>query len=333
MSRSRARLLPMVKANGYGLGAVAVSRALESLDPWGFGVAATSEGAELRRRRHRAADRRVLAHSGPRTSPAVSSTTCGPRIGDLASLAAWLPDGAAISCGHRHRDVACRVSLERWQCARRAVAHAGECTRDGKGSSLTSTPPTLIPRRRPVQWERFEMVLGAMPSRPPLVHAANSAAALIGTRYAADLVRPGIFLYGGSAGGMAPAPVARLCAPVIDVRQLHGRRKRELRRHLDRSGPFHHCHAGHRLRRRHATVALRATARSSWRGTAQPDRRARHDGHDHGGGGCRGGRGGPRCSVGVITLDQQAAAAGTISYELLTRLGARLERRYSGPDS
>jgi alanine racemase len=36
---------------------------------------------------------------------------------------------------------------------------------------------------------------------------------------------------------------------------------------------------------------------------------------------------------GVITLDQQAAAAGTISYELLTRLGARLERRYSGPDS
>ena len=42
------RLLPMVKANGYGLGAVAVARALERLDPWGFGVATVEEGAELR---------------------------------------------------------------------------------------------------------------------------------------------------------------------------------------------------------------------------------------------------------------------------------------------
>jgi alanine racemase len=33
----------------------------------------------------------------------------------------------------------------------------------------------------------------------------------------------------------------------------------------------------------------------------------------------------------VVTLDQQAAAAGTISYELLTRLGSRLERCYAGP--
>jgi alanine racemase len=31
---------------------------------------------------------------------------------------------------------------------------------------------------------------------------------------------------------------------------------------------------------------------------------------------------------GLVTLDRQAAAAGTISYELLTRLGPRLVRRY-----
>jgi alanine racemase len=31
---------------------------------------------------------------------------------------------------------------------------------------------------------------------------------------------------------------------------------------------------------------------------------------------------------GAISLDQQAAAAGTISYELLTRLGSRLPRQY-----
>jgi alanine racemase len=31
---------------------------------------------------------------------------------------------------------------------------------------------------------------------------------------------------------------------------------------------------------------------------------------------------------GLVSLDQQAAATGTISYELLTSLGARVPRRY-----
>jgi alanine racemase len=33
---------------------------------------------------------------------------------------------------------------------------------------------------------------------------------------------------------------------------------------------------------------------------------------------------------GQVSLDQQAEMAGTISYELLTRLGARVPRRYQG---
>ena len=72
------------------------------------------------------------------------------------------------------------------------------------------------------QWSRFQTVLGALPRRPPLVHAANSAAALCGRAYAADLVRPGIFLYGGQAGAHAPAPrpVASLRARVLAVRRV-----------------------------------------------------------------------------------------------------------------
>jgi len=31
---------------------------------------------------------------------------------------------------------------------------------------------------------------------------------------------------------------------------------------------------------------------------------------------------------GLVSLDQQAERAGTISYELLTRLGSRVNRRY-----
>src|SRR5690606_23920499 len=33
---------------------------------------------------------------------------------------------------------------------------------------------------------------------------------------------------------------------------------------------------------------------------------------------------------GAVSLDEVAAAAGTIGYEILTRLGSRLERRYLG---
>ena len=36
----------------------------------------------------------------------------------------------------------------------------------------------------------------------------------------------------------------------------------------------------------------------------------------------------PRSIGGRVSLDQQAEAAGTISYELLTALGSRVTRRY-----
>ena len=41
-------LLPMVKADAYGTGAVRVARALEQLAPWGYGIATVDEGVELR---------------------------------------------------------------------------------------------------------------------------------------------------------------------------------------------------------------------------------------------------------------------------------------------
>src|SRR5690349_6867342 len=47
-ARAGVPLLPMVKADAYGLGAIAVARALESVDPWAFGVATVEEGAALR---------------------------------------------------------------------------------------------------------------------------------------------------------------------------------------------------------------------------------------------------------------------------------------------
>src|SRR4029079_6524297 len=47
--RAGVPLLPMIKADAYGLGAQAAVRALEPLEPWGYGVATVAEGEELRR--------------------------------------------------------------------------------------------------------------------------------------------------------------------------------------------------------------------------------------------------------------------------------------------
>ncbi|NIP60479.1 MAG: alanine racemase, partial [Gemmatimonadetes bacterium] len=68
------------------------------------------------------------------------------------------------------------------------------------------------------QWERFTDAVSSLPTPDGLlVHACNSAAALRCPEYAADAVRPGIYLYGGSAGQGLPDPeaVARVRARVV----------------------------------------------------------------------------------------------------------------------
>jgi alanine racemase len=77
------------------------------------------------------------------------------------------------------------------------------------------------------QWQRFQDALGQLPlSREDLiVHAANSAAAIRWPQYGLDAVRPGIFLYGGNpAPGVSeaatPRPVASIKARVALIRDV-----------------------------------------------------------------------------------------------------------------
>ena len=325
-NRSRARLLPMVKANGYGLGAVQVSRALEAIDPWGFGVATVAEGIELR-----AAG---IAHPIVVFSPVVAAglDACAmhdlrPSLGDVASLAAW------ISCGrpfHLEIDTGMARAGLRWTDGT-ALAEASRLLQDAAGWEGVFThfhSSESDPVATQAQWERFELVLGALPRRPSLVHAANSAAALAGPRYAGDLVRPGIFLYGGAAGGMAPEPVARFSARVVAARRLQAGDSISYGASWLAPGPVEVATLGVG----YADGVLRSLSN---RGSVEWH--------------------GRRCPIlgrvtmdmtlveapaavgdiatifgGLVTLDQQAVAAGTISYELLTSLSGRVERCYHG---
>src|SRR5258707_7487635 len=84
-----ARLLPVVKANAYGLGAVAVSRALEQVDPWGYGVATIEEGAELRAAGI-ARPVLVCTPAQPDQFATLQRLDLTPAIGEAQTLARWL---------------------------------------------------------------------------------------------------------------------------------------------------------------------------------------------------------------------------------------------------
>ncbi len=73
------------------------------------------------------------------------------------------------------------------------------------------------------QWERFQECMGAFPKGVGGVkHTAASVAGLRWPEYSADLLRPGLYLYGGVAGGepVLPEPVAVVRARVTSVRDV-----------------------------------------------------------------------------------------------------------------
>jgi alanine racemase len=328
-SVSGSRLLPMVKANAYGIGAEQATRALEAVDPWGYGVATVEEGVALRR----AGIRRPVVVFGPlMTADGVDRCLredLRPVVGDLEGLRTWL--GRSDRPFHLEIDTGmCRLGLS-WHDAE-GIAAASQFLEGATGWEGVFThfhsADTDIGSAE-VQWDRFGKVLAALPRRPPLVHAANSAAALLGRRFAGDLVRPGIFLYGGAAGSTPPATVVRLRAPVVGRRRL-------MPGDTVSYGATWVADAATSV----VTIAagyadgvprsLAGTGRVELGGVACPIAGRVTMDFTMVDVGDQDVRVGEVATVfgGLVSLDEQAAAAGTISYELLTGLGARIGRRY-----
>jgi alanine racemase len=200
----------MVKANAYGLGAVAVAHALDALNPWGYGVATVSEGLELR---VAGITRPVLVFT-----PAARDLYHDYEANDLTAV---LDDPNVAASWDRpyHLEIdtgMARCGL-RWDDDRLAVWPPGRLAGCFTHFHSADTDPASVR----LQVERFEAALSRLPARPPLVHVAGSAAAWrLDRRY--DLVRPGVFLYGGTHASdlTPPTPVATLRAPVVSVRRL-----------------------------------------------------------------------------------------------------------------
>lgn len=328
-SRAGRPLLPMLKADAYGLGAIAVAQALESVDPWGYGLAIPAEGVTLRAA---GITRPLLVFSAfdPRERDLCLAHDLRPVIGDIASLEAWLPTGRPF---HLEIDTGLSRCGIRWNDTQ-ALAHCASLmaeTAAWEGICTHFHSPDTDPHSVSLQRQRLATVLEALGRRPPLVHLASSADAVRALPDRdEDLVRPGIFLYGGSVAEFTGEPVAAFRAPIVSIRTLS---------------------AGDTVSYDATWTATRPTRLGTIAaGYADGVPRALGNGGEVEVGGTLapivgtvamdftmvdltdvaahrgdivtvwGGHGG-------VSLDAQARAAGTISYELLTRIGPRVVRR------
>jgi alanine racemase len=226
-------LLPMVKADAYGLGAERVIRALEAEQPWGYGVATVEEGAALRR----AGVRRPIVVFGPMPAgeePYAAQAGLVATVSDVEALARWAAAAEAIGRLDFHLEIDTGMGRSGFDW-RETGQWAGQvhalCAPNVRWTGVythfhSADIADVTPTR--TQWTRFRDALVQLPVSVEdlMVHASNSAAALRWPEYSADAVRPGIFLYGGRAvdpdvsGVARPQAVASVRARLARVREV-----------------------------------------------------------------------------------------------------------------
>jgi len=216
--RAGVPLLPMVKADAYGLGVAAAVRALDPLNPWGYGVATVAEGEELRQlgvMKPVAIFTPLLDHELTRAR----SARLTPTLGFPGEIDAWKKAGGGT--WHLSIDTGMSRAGIPWREVH-AIRHLTELL-PPEGAFTHFHSAELDDGTLEVQEARFREAIAALPSRPRLLHTANSAAIARQGRSAWDLVRPGIFLYGvgsGRSAAIQPENVVNLRAPIVEIRNL-----------------------------------------------------------------------------------------------------------------
>lgn len=212
---ARVPLIPMVKADAYGLGAIPVAHALESLEPWGFGVATVDEGAELR--------------TAGISRPIIVFT---PTLDSELAVMADHQLTPALSGGDQIRSWG--KTGKPWQLSiDTGMSRAGVPWREAASLSkiLKEFPPEgAFTHFHSAQMEngsleeqlaRFDKAIAALPSKPGMLHCEASAAIVRSGPSKWNVVRPGIFLYGvGSSTEVVPEPVVSMRAAIVDIRNL-----------------------------------------------------------------------------------------------------------------
>ncbi len=333
----------VVKADGYGLGAEEVVPALVKAGARSFFVAQLDEALKLRPlldRCHPAIALYVLNGLMPGSEALFADNTILPVLNSLGEIAAW---GAFA----RRRETAlpAAVHLDSGMCRLGLPPDEVERLRADPGA-LEGIVPTCILSHLACaedaddpmnarQLAYLRQALTALPRTP--VSFCNSSGIFLGRDYHFDLGRPGVALYGGNPTPAAPnpmRPVVRLLARILQIRAIDAPQTVGYGASHRATGPAriatvaagyadgylrsissrgHAWVAGHRvpvvgrvsmdlLALDVTEVAAEAVRPGDWAELLNAEQ----------------------------TVDALAAEAGTISYEILTSLGARYHRVYLG---
>jgi alanine racemase len=215
--RSGVPLIPMVKADAYGLGAERVATALERERVLAYGVATVDEGAALR---EAGIDRDILVFT-PLLADELASAHAArltPTPGCEAEITAWSRFNAPY---HLSIDTGMARAGVPWREINSVLSAVKRFPPEGAFTHFHSAE--LDDGTMTEQEERFRSAIAALPARPKVVHTDGSAAIVRHNRSEWDAIRPGIFLYGVGSGRSAtlqPEPVVHVRARIIEIRWI-----------------------------------------------------------------------------------------------------------------
>ena len=325
----------VVKANAYGLGVAAVARALAAEGCDTYFVATADEALELRGILPGACIY-TLGGVPDGAAAALAAAAIRPVLNSVEEARRWGAGAARLPCGLQLDSGLTRAGFDATEldallgdaglvaCLRIVLLLTHYASADDPGLAQNQ-----------LQRTEFERLRARLPGVP--CSCANSAGVLLGQDFHGDMVRPGIALYGGRprATGLNPVrEVARLEARVLQVRTLrvasevgYGATARVpagtriaivgigyadgYPRALS-GGVGYVLVAGQRVPvlGRVSMDLLTIDVTALERGPATGDY--------------------VTLFGGALPLEELAAAAGTLGYEILTGIGARVRRVYTG---
>ncbi len=319
---------PAVKADGYGLGAVAVARRLAAEGAAAFYVARLDEGLALREALGSAPTIQVLDGVADGAAATLIDAGLTPVINSLDQAERWLAEGDASP-------VTLHVDTGMNRLGVTLAEAAGLCGRLPVAQVMSHLACAAEPGHpmNAAQLAVFREVRSLFPDA--LASLAASAGVFLGSDYRFDQVRPGIALYGGGpfdAFDPRIAPVATVEAAILQVRRVPTGGAIGYGATFVAETPMTVAivaagYADGVPRAAHPRGAVWfAGERRRLLGRVSMDMVAVDVT------GCAQARPGAMMEfIGPnLPVDEAAAAAGTTAYELLTRLSGRAERRYLG---
>ncbi len=236
-ARAGVPLLAMVKANSYGVGAVAVTRALglpfddqdESPDaPWAVGIATLDEAESLREsgcRGRIVCLQPLLAHELPRAH-ALEVRPALHRADDIArwvTLGTSSPAGGGLAPWHLSIDTGMARAGIRWDRVASLIDALRAAPPEGVFTHFHSADESLASREE--QDARFAEALAVLAPVLPngTMHHSDNSGGIVSRPAGSPghLARPGIALYAGLfARELGLRQVAHLRARVIDLRDV-----------------------------------------------------------------------------------------------------------------